>query len=232
MIGLWICPGAWPYTFPEHKKVTSNSIRSLIHIFLFRLCSYLINSFTMLNICLRVLTIERERKTNHRMHEQNFRKQGPRSSVDLPARADPWGLQKYWIWEIYARAFNPALEHKASLHGSPLEREIPRSSVSHVCKKFWMYHFYARVWARTLERKSILHSSPLERGLTCSSGHQGLQKKILGARISRSSGHYPARADFKILENPECVLELQFGFQATILAHNGSNLNIIISTWY
>ena len=93
----------------------------LIHIFLFRLNSYSSNSFTKLNECLRVFRSERERKMEHRMHFQNFKKQclcssepmrpakvlamlnlhssgrplymAPRSSVNFPARADTMSVE-------------------------------------------------------------------------------------------------------------------------------------------
>ena len=108
----------------------------------------------MLNACLRVLRSERGRKTKHRMHKQNFWKQGPRLNVDFPARADPWGLQKYWICQIYARSRTLALERKASLHGSPRERELPRSSGHHICRKYWEHEFLARTAVFPLERTS------------------------------------------------------------------------------
>ena len=113
------------------KGITTSSLRSLIHIFLFRLYSYLINSFTMLTTCLRALTSERERKTKHRTRIQNFREQGPRSSVGFPARADPMGLQKCWLHQKYARAWNRTLERKACQncsHARALITQLERTS--------------------------------------------------------------------------------------------------------
>ena len=101
------------------------------------------------------------------MHFQNFQKQGPRSRVDFPAQAAPWGLQKYWLCQFYAWARSLALERKASLHGSPLERELTRLSGHSSLQKYWKHEIHAR-------------------------------------------------ADIKILENPERVLELQFGILSNI----------------
>ena len=56
----------------------------------------------------------------------------------------------------------------------------------------------------------------LERGIECSSWRPVY-------KTPRSSVRYPARADIKILGFPDCVLELQIGFPATLLACNGSN---------
>ena len=124
----------------------------LIHIFLFRLLSYSFNSFIMLNACLRVLRSERERKTKHRTSLQNFWNRGPRSSVDFHARADPWGLQKYWLPHFYARAWTQTLELKITLHGSPLEHECPRSSGHHWLLNYWELAFHARAALSSLEQ--------------------------------------------------------------------------------
>ena len=62
VIGWLVCPGARPYTVHEHNRVTNTSIRSKFTFFLFRPHSYLFNSITMLNACLRVLRCEGERK--------------------------------------------------------------------------------------------------------------------------------------------------------------------------
>ena len=69
----------------------------------------------------------------------------------------------------------------------------------------------------TLEWKSILQSS------LRSSRHHGLQN-ILGARNSRSSGGFSARADIKFMGFPESVLELKFDNPTSFLAYYGSNL--------
>ena len=104
----------------------------------------------MLNACLRVLASERERKTKHRTIIQNIQKQGPRSSMDFPARADPRGLQKDWLGQIYARSSTLALERKASLHGSPLERQLPPLDITNtwisthnsmICTCMWNIHY-------------------------------------------------------------------------------------------
>ena len=86
----------------------------------------------MLNICLRVLATERERKTEHKMQKQNFRKYGPRSSV-LPVYIAPRSSVKF-----------------------------PRSSGNHVCRKCWELDFSARASLHPLERTSKIWESQVE----------------------------------------------------------------------
>ena len=76
----------------------------------------------------------------------------------------------------------------------------------------------------TLERelgrssgRPVYKSSPLEREISRLSEHPTLQK-VLGARNLCSSGGFPARADTKILEIPDCVLELPSNIPTTFVA--------------
>ena len=108
-------------------------------------------------------------------------------------------------------------------HKTPLQifwKRGPYSSVDLLAwadplglQKYWLHHFYAQAWIRMLALKVTLHSSPLERESPHSSGHQCLQN-ILGARILRSSGGSPARADFKDSGFYRTVLELKFDIQS------------------
>ena len=82
--------------------------------------------------------------------------------MDFPARAYPWGLQKYWLPSIPARAWTQPLERTACLHSSPLERKLPRSSGNHVCRKCWELDFSARASLHPLERTTKIWESQVE----------------------------------------------------------------------
>ena len=181
MIGLWICPGTWPYTFHEHKRVTNSSIRSLIHILLIRLYSYLINSFTMLDICLRVLSSEGERKTKHRMQKQNSRKNR------VLARASTSPLERSLKACKSTGCMKNALELEMGARAEGLSTKAPRSSVEYPAR------------ADTNSAKSAGGTIlPLEHLFLRSSGHQK-------SGFSKLSSWAPIR----ISTNKTCMLWLK-----------------------
>ena len=99
--------------------------------------------------------------------------------------------------------------------GSPLERKILRSSGPLRPARYWLHKRCARAEGPSTKIHARAWNVPLERASNSA--------KMLGARFSRSSGHYPARADLKNLGFPDRVLELQISFPSTFLACNGSN---------
>ena len=107
--------------------------------------------------------------------------------------------------------------------GSPLERGLPRSSGPLGLQKYWLPSIPSRACTRPLERTACLHSSPLERQLPRSSWNH-VCRNCWELDFSARAALPPARAEVKILEIPDCGLELQFNFPATILACKGSNL--------
>ena len=133
----------------------------LIHIFLLRLNSYSSNSFTMLNVCLRVLRSERGRKTEHIMHFQNFRKQGPCSIVDFPLERTLKACKSAGYVEFM------------------LERALWRSSGRP------LYRLPARAWTSPLERTSM-SGKILGARISCSSVSFPARADIKNSRFSRT----------------------------------------------
>ena len=87
---------------------------------------------------------------------------------------------------------------------------------------------------RGTERSSwwpVYKNSTLEREVSRSSGHPTLQKCWEHDFLARAA-ITPLERTSKFWVFPDCVLELQIGFPATLLACNGSNLNMIILTWH
>ena len=177
VIGLRICPGARPYTFHEHKRVTNNPIRSK---FTFSSLGFILISLTHLQ-CL-----------THAYECLQVKENGKRNTECE---------NKISETRVSARAWNYPLEQTQEACKSTgylkitLKRELRRSS-----------------------GRPVYKSSPLEREISLLSKHPTLQK-VLGARNLSSSVGSPARADLKIQENLDCVLELPLNIQTNV-SHN------------